>query len=261
MSFFWRERGETIGVVPALVLVVAADHIDDRAAQISKIDAELDEDLGAHSLALTDEAKEDVLGADVAVTELESLAQAELEDLTGMRGERDVPVRRRGALPDHLDHLIAGSLQFDALCGERFRCHAIALADEAKKQVLRADVIVLQGAGFLLCEHDDAPRTVSKPFEHIYPSDDLNFTGRQASSTLLRLLRNCSADRRNRACGTNDPSPGPRPSGRPTRQPQRRKTGAPSSDTPESKRARSIPQGPIGNSARINADACDGERG
>ena len=50
-----------------------------------QVGAELHEHLGGDALALTDEAEQDVLGADVVVAELQRLAQRQLEDLLGPR--------------------------------------------------------------------------------------------------------------------------------------------------------------------------------
>ena len=63
---------------------------------LREVGAQLDQDLGRHALALPDEAEEDVLRTDVVVAQLERLAQRELEDLLGSRGERNVPAGRAG---------------------------------------------------------------------------------------------------------------------------------------------------------------------
>ena len=55
-----------------------------------EVGAQLHEHLGGDALALADEAEEDVLGADVVVAELQRLAERQLEDLLGARGEGDV---------------------------------------------------------------------------------------------------------------------------------------------------------------------------
>ena len=70
--------------------LVARQQLDDLLADPGQVGAQLDEHLGGHALALTDEAEEDVLGADVVVAELQRLAQRQLEDLLGPRGEGDV---------------------------------------------------------------------------------------------------------------------------------------------------------------------------
>ena len=149
---------------------VAADHIDGRAAQFTQIDVHLDEHLGAHALTFTDQSEQDVLGADVAVAQLQGFTQRKLQHLLGVRGKGDVPVRRRVALAYHLFDLLAGGIQLHALRGERLGGHALTFADQAEQQVFGANVVVLKGPRLFLRQHDHAPCTVGKPFEHACPS-------------------------------------------------------------------------------------------
>ena len=149
---------------------VAADHIDGRAAQFAQIDVHLDEHLGAHALTFADQSEQDVLGADVAVAQLQGFTQRKLQHLLGVRGKGDVPVRRRVALADHLFDLLAGGIQLHALRGERLGGHALTFADQAEQQVFGANVVVLKGPRLFLRQHDHAPCTVGKPFEHACPS-------------------------------------------------------------------------------------------
>ena len=111
-----------------------------------------------------------MLGADVAVAQLQGFTQRELQHLLGVRGKGDVPVRRRVALADHLFDLLAGGIQLHALRGERLGGHALTFADQAEQQVFGADVVVLKGPRLFLRQHDHAPCTVGKPFEHACPS-------------------------------------------------------------------------------------------
>jgi hypothetical protein len=58
-----------------LLALVPVQQLDDLLAHPVQVRAELDEDLGGHAVALADQAKQDVLGAYVVVTELQRLAQ------------------------------------------------------------------------------------------------------------------------------------------------------------------------------------------
>jgi hypothetical protein len=76
------------------------------------------QDLDADSLfilagpfALRDDPEEQVLGADVVVVQLQRLAQPQLQDLLGPRGERDTPGGLGAAHADELDDLLPGSLE------------------------------------------------------------------------------------------------------------------------------------------------------
>src|SRR5205809_353078 len=66
----------------------AAEHGDDALADAPGLDTEGGEHLGGNSLAFATQPKEDVLRTDVAVAELERLAQRELEHLLGAGSER-----------------------------------------------------------------------------------------------------------------------------------------------------------------------------
>ena len=59
-------------------------------------------DLHGHALVLTDQAEQDVLGADVVVVEPQRLAERELQHLLGPWRERDVPALRLALARLHL---------------------------------------------------------------------------------------------------------------------------------------------------------------
>ena len=151
----------------ALLALVAGDELDDLLAHAVEVRAQLDEDLGRDALALADQAEQDVLGADVVVAELQRLAQAELEDLLGARGERDVTRRCLLTLADDLLNLLADRLQRDAEALQSLGGDAFTLVDEAEQDVLRADVVVVEHARFLLRKHDHPTGTVGEPFKHL----------------------------------------------------------------------------------------------
>ncbi|GAA5002949.1 hypothetical protein GCM10025734_39970 [Kitasatospora paranensis] len=67
---------------------VPGEQLDDLLAHPVQIGAQLHQDLGGDALALADQAEQDVLGADVVVSELEGLAERELQDLLrpGVKG-------------------------------------------------------------------------------------------------------------------------------------------------------------------------------
>src|SRR5205085_500390 len=108
---------------------VAGQELDDGLTHAVQIRAELLQDLGGDALALADQAEQDVLGADVVVTELQGLAEGELQDLLRARGERDVPRRRGLALTDDLLDLLADRLERDRQRLQRLGGDALALVD------------------------------------------------------------------------------------------------------------------------------------
>ena len=149
--------------------LVARQQLDDLLANSAEVGAQLDEHLGGDALALTDEAEQDVLGADVVVAELERLAERELEHLLGARGEGDVARRRRAALTDDLLDLVADRLERDRERLERLGGNSLALVDQPQQDVLGADVAVVQQPRFFLGEDHDPPSPVCEAFEHVSP--------------------------------------------------------------------------------------------
>ena len=150
----------------ALLALVAADQLDDLLAHLVQVGAELDEDLRGNALALADEAEQDVLGPDVVVAELQRLAQAQLEDLLGARGEGDVTRGRLLALADDLLDLLAHILQLDAEGLQRLAGNPVALVDQAEQDVFGPDVVVVEHPRFFLREDDHPAGPVGEPFKH-----------------------------------------------------------------------------------------------
>src|SRR6185295_17953766 len=81
----------------ALTALTAAsgpgEHADDLVADLLRVGIEVEEDARGDPLVLTHKAEQDVLCADVVVSQAQRLAEGELEDLLGARGERDLPGR------------------------------------------------------------------------------------------------------------------------------------------------------------------------
>ena len=173
----WSRTSEVDGAPSAgaaggggLLALVAGEQLDDLLADPVEVGAELDQHLGGDALALADQAEQDVLGADVVVAELQGLAQRQLEDLLGPRGEGDVPGRRLLALADDLLDLLADGLERDAERLQRLGGDALTLVDQAEQDVLGADVVVVEHPGLFLGQDDNPPRAVGEPLEHLVRS-------------------------------------------------------------------------------------------
>ena len=78
------------------------------------------------------------------------------------------PRRRLLALADDLLDLGADGLQRDAEALERLRGDALTLVDETEQDVLGADVVVAEHAGFFLGQHDHPSCSVGEPLEHVF---------------------------------------------------------------------------------------------
>src|SRR6478736_5400330 len=168
------------GLLAALATLVAGEQLDDLLADLVELRAELDEDLGGDALALADQAEQDVLGADVAVAELERLAERVLEDL--LRAGREGNVTGGGLLPLADDLLDLGPDRFerDVERFEGLRGDAFAFVDQTQEDVLGPDVVVVEQASFLLREDNHPSGPVGEPFEHV-----LLLTDRETSRCYL----------------------------------------------------------------------------
>ena len=71
-----------------LTTLVAGEQLDDLLADTGQVCAEALQDLGGDAFALAHQPEQHVLGPDVVVSELERLAQRQLENLLRPRGER-----------------------------------------------------------------------------------------------------------------------------------------------------------------------------
>ena len=163
-----RVRGLRAGCAGAhrLLALVAGEELDDLLADTRQVGAEALEHLGGDALALADQTEQHVLGADVAVAELQRLAQRELEDLLRPRGERRRAGRGRAGQADRLLDLLAHGLERDAERLERLGRDALALVDQAQEDVLGADEAVVEQARLFLGQHQDSTSPVCESFEH-----------------------------------------------------------------------------------------------
>ncbi len=108
-----------------------------------------------------------MLGTDVVVAEGERLAQRKLEHLLRTRRERDLAGRDLVALTDDPRHLGANLLDSDVERLEHARGEAFLFAQQPEQDVLRADVVVLQGTRLVLGEYHHLTSPFGKSFEQV----------------------------------------------------------------------------------------------
>ena len=149
-----------------LLALVARHQLDDLLAHPAQVGSQADQHLGRHALALADQAEQHVLGADVAVAELERLAQRELEHLLGPGREGRRPAGGAARHADGLFHLLPDGLERDPHGLEGLGSHPLTLVDQSQKDVLRADEAVVEQSGFLLRQHQHSSCPVGEAFEH-----------------------------------------------------------------------------------------------
>ena len=146
---------------------VSGQELDHGLTNAVEICSELLQHLSGDAFTLADQPEQDVLGTDVVVSELERLAERQLQDLLGARGERDVTGGCGLPLADDLFDLLADGLQRDVQGFECLRSDALALVDQAEEDVLGADVVVVEHPRFFLRENHDAPGAIRESLEHL----------------------------------------------------------------------------------------------
>jgi hypothetical protein len=161
----WSSTSDAAGS-SGLLALVAGQQLDDLLTNTVEVGTELDEDLRRDAFTLADQAEQDVLRTDVVVAELQRLAQRELQNLLRARRERDMAARRLLTLTNDFFDLLTHAFERDAERFERLGGDAFAFVNQAEQDVLSADVVVIKHPGFFLSQDDNAPRAVSKPFEH-----------------------------------------------------------------------------------------------
>ena len=75
--------------------------------------------------------------------------------------------RRTATVTNNFLDLRTNSFEADAKRFKRFGRDPFAFVDQPEQDVLRADVVVIQEAGFLLCEDNNPPGSIGKAFEHV----------------------------------------------------------------------------------------------
>src|SRR3954463_12229633 len=122
----------------------AGEHADDLVADLLGVGIEVEQDPCGDALVLADEPEEDVLGADVVVAQAQRFTQRELEDLLGAGGERNLAGGDLLARADDAHDLSANALDRDVERLENAGGETLLLAEQTEKDVLRADVVVLE---------------------------------------------------------------------------------------------------------------------
>src|SRR4051794_32790102 len=152
---------------PALTAAARpGEHADDLVADLLGVRVEVEQDAGGDALVLAHEAEQDVLRADVVVPERQGLAERELQHLLRAGGEGDLAGRDLFPGAHDADDLGAHALHGDVEALEDAGGEALLLTKQTEKDVLRADVVVLQRPRFLLGEDDHLAGSLCESLEH-----------------------------------------------------------------------------------------------
>ena len=148
-----------------LGLVVLERH--DFAASLFQLDAQLGQHAAGKAVALTDEAKQQVLRSDVVVVEVSGLVIGQIDHSLGTRSEGHILAGPCVSPRELLFHLSANAVEADTQLLKDPGSDAVALAHEAEQQMLRGDVTLPELLSFLLGVEDDLPCTLRKSLPHI----------------------------------------------------------------------------------------------
>ena len=114
-------------------------------ANLGQLSAQVDQDLGRHTLTLPDQSEQNVFGADVAVTEFLCLRDRQQQQLRGPRRERLRLVRGEGPSgTEGFGNLAPSSFKTDSQRVQCFGRYAFTLSQKAGQQVLRPDEAVME---------------------------------------------------------------------------------------------------------------------
>jgi hypothetical protein len=158
-----RARRGTLSTLPA---ARTRQHADDLIADLLRVGVEVGEDACSDALVLPHQAEQDVLGADVVVSQRQRLAQGQLEHLLRTRGERNLPRRDLLARTHDPNHLVANLFDRDLESFEYTRGEALLFTQQSQQDVLRADVVVLESACLFLGQDNDLAGTFGEAFKH-----------------------------------------------------------------------------------------------
>ena len=123
---------------------------EDFLAAALQVDVELLQHAGGDALPFLQEAEEDMFGADISVAESAGFGDGVGHDLLDARRERNRvgSLGFFGAGADLLLHSAADGLEVEAHAAEDVDRDTLAELDEPEQDVLRADVVMVEPAGF-----------------------------------------------------------------------------------------------------------------
>ena len=151
----------------ALLVAAGAEEVEDFLTDFLELEAQVHEHLRGHAVVLAQQAEQEVLGAHVVVVQVARFLDRVLDDLLGAGRLRELAHGHHlGAALDELLHLEANLAEVDVQVLEDVGADAGALLHEAEQDVLRADVLVVETLGFLVCQGHDLAGAVSESFEH-----------------------------------------------------------------------------------------------
>ena len=176
---------------------VGIEFLQNLVAAAFDVDVERLQDARRGAFAFTEQAEQNVFGADVIVVELLGFLLRERENL--------LHARRVGNVADHLGlgsgadlllHFHADGFEIEAHLLEDVDGDALAQLDEAKKQMLRAHVVVVEPVRFFAGQREHLLRS-RREIVHFH---------HRPLIILVRLVRRPAADGRSNSVSKSSPT-------------------------------------------------------
>ena len=138
-------------------------------AKPRQVDVKGEQRLRPDTLALPDDTEKQVFRSNVVVAELKRLPEGQFERLLGAAGEGRRADGCCAAWLDGLGDAGPGAIERYSDNVEGLGGRSLAVAKDAKKEVLRADEVMREGTGFFLRQHQNPASLVGEPLEHARP--------------------------------------------------------------------------------------------
>ena len=141
-------------------------HANHLGAHLGEINTEVLQHPSGDTFALTDQTKQQVLGADVVVTKLTSLFKRQLQHAFGAGREGNLNGNEAGSTADDLLNFNPGILEVDPHRLEDLGSNTRSLADQAEEDLLSTNEVVTKSAGLFLGQHDHFDGLLGEAFKH-----------------------------------------------------------------------------------------------
>ncbi len=141
------------------------DPAQDFGADPFLVDAKAVNDLGRNAFALADDPEQQVLGPQIAMAQSLGFSNRELKCPLGPRRQPHLPCDGRRTAPDDRLDRHADVDEPNAHTFQHPGGNAVALAHEPEQQVLGADVVVTEPAGFVLREFNGSASAIREEIE------------------------------------------------------------------------------------------------
>ena len=153
----------------ALRPLITRQQLNNLLTYTTEVGTQLDENLGGNSFAFANESEQDVLGADVVMTQLQCFTQRQFENFFGTRCERNMTRWRRSTLANNFFNLSAYCFERNTQSFQSLRSHSFTFVNESEQDVLCADIAVIQQSGFFLGQHNNTTGPICEAFKHALP--------------------------------------------------------------------------------------------